>query len=77
MKKYIDKLIAELKTKHPGKKITIINGYIGILEGETLSDFTYIGSCYYEMEGEIFVDYHSKQGTQFVTSINEAQTAAI
>ena len=59
MKKYIQRVIAELKFIYPSGEIKVINGFLGIkTESENLIHTTYLGNAYFEIDGIIYTDYN-------------------
>lgn len=70
MKKYILGIIAELKYLYPSKKISCINGFIGVLEGERLMHTTYLGNAYFEVDGILYTDYNGKSNHKKVIKIS-------
>lgn len=60
MKKYIQKAIAELKYIYPNGTIAVMNGFIGIRNGDSLLHTFYIGNAYFEIDGIIYTDYAGK-----------------
>ena len=60
MKKYILGKIEELKYLYPKEKINIINGFLGIENGERLKHTTYLGEAYFMIENVIYTDYNTK-----------------
>ena len=65
MKKYIQDIITELNYIYPEKKVTIINGFIGVLNSEgRLFHTSYLGNAYYEIDGSVYTDYNCKKGSK-------------
>lgn len=60
MKKYILEKIDELKYLYPEGNINIINGFLGIENGERLKHTTYLGEAYFMIENVIYTDYNTK-----------------
>ena len=59
MKKYVQKIIDELKFIYPNEIISIQNGFIGIkTKEEHLKHTTYIGNQYFELDGFVYTDYN-------------------
>jgi len=64
MKKYIQGKIEELKYLYPNEKITVQNGFLGIVNGDRLKHSTYLGNAYFEIDGAIYTDYNTKNKAQ-------------
>ena len=62
MKKYILGIIETLKYLYPNEKMNIVNGFIGIENGERLKHTTYLGNAYFMIKNTIYTDYNSKNG---------------
>lgn len=60
MKKYILEKIDELKYLYPEGKVNIVNGFLGIENGERLKHTTYLGDAYFMIENIIYTDYNTK-----------------
>ena len=60
MKKYILEKIEELKHLYPQGKINIVNGFLGIENGERLKHTSYLGDAYFMIENVIYTDYNTK-----------------
>lgn len=60
MKKYILEKIEELKNLYPQGKINIVNGFLGIENGERLKHTSYLGEAYFMIENIIYTDWNTK-----------------
>lgn len=71
MTKYILKLIADLKYLYPSERISVNNGFIGIIQANgRLKHSTYIGNAFIEIDGIIYTDYNvAKDYTKKVCKI--------
>lgn len=70
MKKYIESKVSELKHLYPENKITIVNGFIGVLINERLQHTSYLGNAYFEIDGVVYTDYNCKNSSKKVLKIN-------
>jgi len=69
MKKYILDKIAELKNLYPNEKISVVNGFLGVVNGERLKHTSYLGNAYFEHDGKIYTDYNTGNKSKLVVKL--------
>ena len=60
MKKHIQSIIEQLKYIYPNEQIAVINGFIGVINGERLKHTSYLGNAYYQIENVIYEENNGK-----------------
>ena len=74
MKKYIQSKISELQYLYPDKTIDIVNGFIGVQNGERLQHTSYLGNAYFMLDGVIYTDYNCKNESKKLITVYNAET---
>lgn len=70
MKKYILGVISELKFLYPSERINIVNGFIGVENGERLKHTTYLGDAYYQIDNSVYTDGKTGNGKLVIKVVN-------